>query len=190
MTQRLLVVEDDPAVRRSLARLVKDRRTREAGRRARESEAEAYRLDALVGRHPLMIEVYKRVGQLAASRVNARIRGETGSGKGMVARAIHYNSPDASHPFTGEQRSSRSAQKSAAYPLNKNERARPEFLLAIMSGYLLPLPPCRPRTVRDPSFLRSDVGRYKETLHAPFRGYPPGGSSCTSRLAMARPVFR
>jgi two-component system, NtrC family, response regulator AtoC len=86
-------------LRGTLARLVEDRRTREAGRRARESEADAYRLDALVGRHPRMIEVYKRVGQLAASRVNALIRGETGSGKGMVARAIHYNSPDASHPF-------------------------------------------------------------------------------------------
>ncbi|MFN2317906.1 MAG: sigma-54-dependent transcriptional regulator [Gemmatimonadales bacterium] len=86
-------------LRGTLARLVEDRRTREEGRRARESEAHAYRLEALVGRHPLMIDVYKRVGQLAASRVNALIRGETGTGKGMVARAIHYNSPDASHPF-------------------------------------------------------------------------------------------
>jgi DNA-binding NtrC family response regulator len=86
-------------VRRTLARLVEDRRAREAGRREREAEADAYRLDALVGRHPLMIEVYKRVGQLAASRVNALIRGETGTGKGVVARAIHYNSPDASDPF-------------------------------------------------------------------------------------------
>ena len=86
-------------VRRTLAHLAEDRRTREEGRRAWESEAHAYRLDALVGHHPSMIEVYKRVGQLAASRVNALIRGETGSGKSMVARAIHYNSPDASHPF-------------------------------------------------------------------------------------------
>jgi two-component system, NtrC family, response regulator AtoC len=86
-------------LRGTLARLVEDRRTRDEGRRSRESEADAYRLDALVGRHPSMIDVYKRVGQLAASRVNALIRGETGTGKGMVARAIHYNSPDASHPF-------------------------------------------------------------------------------------------
>jgi DNA-binding NtrC family response regulator len=82
-----------------LTRLAEDRRTREQGRRARESEADAYRLDALVGRHPRMIDVYKRVGQLAASRVNALIRGETGSGKGIVARAIHYNSPDSVQPF-------------------------------------------------------------------------------------------
>jgi len=82
-----------------LTRLAEDRRTREEGRRARESEADAYRLDTLVGRHPRMIDVYKRVGQLAASRVNALIRGETGSGKGIVARAIHYNSPDSAQPF-------------------------------------------------------------------------------------------
>jgi DNA-binding NtrC family response regulator len=86
-------------LRGTLARLVEDRRTRGEGRRALGSEADAYRLDALVGRHPCMIEVYKRVGQLAASRVNALIRGETGTGKGLVARAIHYNSPDATHPF-------------------------------------------------------------------------------------------
>jgi two-component system, NtrC family, response regulator AtoC len=86
-------------LRGTLARLAEDRRTREQGRRVRESELHTYRLDALVGHHPRMIDVYKRVGQLAASRVNALIRGETGTGKGMVARAIHYNSPDAAHPF-------------------------------------------------------------------------------------------
>jgi DNA-binding NtrC family response regulator len=87
-------------LRATLGRLAEDRKTREEGRRGgREPEADAYRLDALVGRHACMIEVYKRVGQLAASRVNALIRGETGSGKGLVARAIHYNSPDASQPF-------------------------------------------------------------------------------------------
>ena len=86
-------------LRGTLARLAEDRRTREQGQRVRESELHTYRLDALVGHHPRMIDVYKRVGQLAASRVNALIRGETGTGKGMVARAIHYNSPDAAHPF-------------------------------------------------------------------------------------------
>jgi two-component system, NtrC family, response regulator AtoC len=86
-------------LRRTLARLAEDRSLREEGRRDRAAVAAAYRLDALVGRHPRMIDVYKRVGQLAASRVNALIRGETGSGKGMVARAIHFNSPDAGQPF-------------------------------------------------------------------------------------------
>jgi DNA-binding NtrC family response regulator len=46
-----------------------------------------------------MIEVYKRIGQLAGRRVNALIRGETGTGKGLVARAIHASSADADEPF-------------------------------------------------------------------------------------------
>jgi DNA-binding NtrC family response regulator len=86
-------------VRSVLTRVFEDRRTREVADRAREAEAEAHRLSAMVGRDPAMIEVYKRVGQLAASRVNALIRGETGTGKGVVARTIHYNSADAAQPF-------------------------------------------------------------------------------------------
>jgi DNA-binding NtrC family response regulator len=86
-------------VRAVIARVFEDRRTREAAERAQEAAADAHRLSALVGRDPAMIEVYKRVGQLAASRVNALIRGETGTGKGIVARTIHYNSAEAAQPF-------------------------------------------------------------------------------------------
>jgi two-component system response regulator AtoC len=86
-------------LRKVLTRLLDDRRSREQARRAVESEAQAYRLDSLVGRDPRMIEVYKKVGQLAASSVTVLIRGETGTGKGMTARAIHYNSESAGEPF-------------------------------------------------------------------------------------------
>jgi transcriptional regulator with PAS, ATPase and Fis domain len=46
-----------------------------------------------------MIEIYKLVGQLAANRASVLIRGETGTGKELIARAIHFNSPDAAEPF-------------------------------------------------------------------------------------------
>jgi DNA-binding NtrC family response regulator len=82
-----------------LDRALADRRAREHAMRAAEDQADAYRLDALVGHDSRMIEVYKLVGQLAASRVTVLIRGETGTGKEVVARAIHYNSPDAGQPF-------------------------------------------------------------------------------------------
>jgi DNA-binding NtrC family response regulator len=82
-----------------LHRAEADRRVREQAERAAEEEAEAYRLDTLVGHDPRMIEVYKLVGQLAASRVTVLIRGETGTGKELVARAIHHNSSDHSQPF-------------------------------------------------------------------------------------------
>jgi DNA-binding NtrC family response regulator len=76
-----------------------DRRTRERAARAAEEEASGYKLDELVGHDPRMIEIYKLVGQLAANRANVLIRGETGTGKEVVARAIHFNSPDATEPF-------------------------------------------------------------------------------------------
>jgi DNA-binding NtrC family response regulator len=88
-------------LRTVLTRAFADRRSRgeTPPRHPSVAEAESYRLDALIGRDPRMIDVYKRVGQLAAGRVNALIRGETGTGKELVARAIHYNSPYAAEPF-------------------------------------------------------------------------------------------
>ena len=46
-----------------------------------------------------VIAIYKLVGQLAANRATVLIRGETGTGKEVIARAIHFNSQDAAEPF-------------------------------------------------------------------------------------------
>ena len=83
----------------ALERVFRDRDARELDRQRSERAAEEYQLNALVGSSPAMIEVYKRIGQLAAGRVNALIRGETGTGKGVFARAVHYNSAWTSEPF-------------------------------------------------------------------------------------------
>jgi DNA-binding NtrC family response regulator len=40
---------------------------------------------------PTVVQAMKGVGQLAARRVNVLIRWETGSGKGVVARALLYH---------------------------------------------------------------------------------------------------
>jgi DNA-binding NtrC family response regulator len=82
-----------------LRRALRDRRTRERSRQVAEDEARPYQLDELVGRDPKMIQIFKLVGQLASSRVSVLLRGESGTGKEIVARAIHFNSPDASEPF-------------------------------------------------------------------------------------------
>ena len=55
--------------------------------------------DTVVGRDPRMIDIYKMIGVLAKNRATVMIRGETGTGKEMVARAIHDNSAHASDPF-------------------------------------------------------------------------------------------
>jgi DNA-binding NtrC family response regulator len=79
-----------------LERVLSDRRARLRRRRDREEKP---RLESLVGSHPTMIEVYKRIGQAAAVQANVLIRGESGTGKELIARAIHANASNAAQPF-------------------------------------------------------------------------------------------
>jgi DNA-binding NtrC family response regulator len=53
----------------------------------------------LVGRDPAMIELFKTIGVLSQNRTTVLIRGETGTGKERVARAIHESSPARDEPF-------------------------------------------------------------------------------------------
>jgi Nif-specific regulatory protein len=53
----------------------------------------------LVGESPALQEVKRKIQLAAASDVTVLIRGETGVGKELVARAIHYCSPRAGKPF-------------------------------------------------------------------------------------------
>ncbi|MBM7118875.1 sigma-54-dependent transcriptional regulator [Archangium primigenium] len=54
---------------------------------------------AMVGRSPALLEVYKQVARAAATAVPVLITGETGTGKEMVARALHRRSPRSQGPF-------------------------------------------------------------------------------------------
>jgi DNA-binding NtrC family response regulator len=60
---------------------------------------EPFALEQIAGRDPRMIEIYKTIGQVARSRAPVLIRGETGTGKELIARAIHFNSADLDEPF-------------------------------------------------------------------------------------------
>ena len=53
----------------------------------------------LKGNSPPMQEVYKLIGKVSASDITVMVTGESGSGKELVAQAIHYNSNRASRPF-------------------------------------------------------------------------------------------
>ncbi|MCD4689835.1 sigma-54 dependent transcriptional regulator [bacterium] len=54
---------------------------------------------AIVGRTPEMIEIHKLIGQVATTGVPVLIQGERGTGKELVARALHYNSDRREGPF-------------------------------------------------------------------------------------------
>ena len=53
----------------------------------------------LIGRAPAMQEVFRAIGRLSRSSMTVLITGETGTGKELVARALHQNSPRAGRRF-------------------------------------------------------------------------------------------
>ena len=56
-------------------------------------------LQDIVGKSPVMLEVYKLVARVAGSTATVLVEGESGSGKELVARSIHTHSPRANAPF-------------------------------------------------------------------------------------------
>jgi DNA-binding NtrC family response regulator len=55
--------------------------------------------DSLVGRDPRMIEIYKTIGAVADTRTPVLIRGETGTGKELIARMLHRSTGRPDAPF-------------------------------------------------------------------------------------------
>jgi len=53
----------------------------------------AHDFEGIVGRHPRMLALLETVAQVAASDAGVLIRGETGTGKELIAHAVHRNSP-------------------------------------------------------------------------------------------------
>ena len=53
----------------------------------------------ILGQAPAMQEVFRAIGRLSQSNATVMITGESGSGKELVARAVHRHSPRADKPF-------------------------------------------------------------------------------------------
>jgi DNA-binding NtrC family response regulator len=81
------------------------RRTLEARRLVQENQQyrqelrDRYRVENLVGQSRQMVEIYKLVARVANRETTVLIQGETGTGKELVARAIHYASPRSDRSF-------------------------------------------------------------------------------------------
>jgi DNA-binding NtrC family response regulator len=72
---------------------------REENRRLKEELGGRYQLDNIVGRSQAMHEVFAMVLRAAPTRATVLLAGESGVGKDMIARAIHYHSPRKDKPF-------------------------------------------------------------------------------------------
>jgi DNA-binding NtrC family response regulator len=60
---------------------------------------ERYRFENIVGNSEAIEKVYRLIEKVSAISSNVLIFGETGTGKELVARAIHYNSERSDRPF-------------------------------------------------------------------------------------------
>jgi len=65
----------------------------------RRALSEKYRVANIIGNSSRMQEVFEMIHRVADSNATVLLRGESGTGKTMVAQAVHYNSKRAKRPF-------------------------------------------------------------------------------------------
>lgn len=53
----------------------------------------------LVGKTPVMREIFKNIGRISMNNVNVLITGDTGTGKELIARLIHFSGITREHPL-------------------------------------------------------------------------------------------
>ena len=83
----------------TMKRAVEHRRLINENRTVQRAFSERPRVASLIGQSKKMVEVFKLVGKVSHSRTAVLIQGESGTGKELIARAIHDNSPRATHRF-------------------------------------------------------------------------------------------
>jgi two-component system NtrC family response regulator len=82
-----------------IARVAEQARLRSAVRELQASLAERHRLSGVIGESGRMQEVLALVQRVAPSDATVLIRGDSGTGKELIARAIHFNSRRAAGPL-------------------------------------------------------------------------------------------
>jgi len=109
---------DDADLLASVQSAIKLRRSRDAARQERETHADAPAteaspstgtasepapagtgFDGMIGESPAMQQVYRTIEKVADTGANVLILGENGTGKELVARAVHRRSQRSDQPF-------------------------------------------------------------------------------------------
>ena len=80
-------------------RMISKRRLERENLELKRALKQRYSYPNIVGKSERMLKILDLVGQVAASRATILITGETGTGKELIANAIHAHSARAAHPF-------------------------------------------------------------------------------------------
>src|SRR6266540_527343 len=83
----------------SVQKALAERALRSEVARLRDEVQKSYRFANIVGRSAPMQEVFGLIRRLSGSSASVLITGSSGTGKELVAKAIHFNSPRRDHPF-------------------------------------------------------------------------------------------
>ncbi|MBS3917335.1 MAG: sigma-54-dependent Fis family transcriptional regulator [Deltaproteobacteria bacterium] len=65
----------------------------------RREVTEKYSFPNIIGNHPKMVEVFETIGKVSKTDATILIQGESGTGKDLIAKAIHYNSSRREKPL-------------------------------------------------------------------------------------------
>jgi DNA-binding NtrC family response regulator len=75
------------------------RSLRDENRRLKEELGRKYQWDNIVGRSTAMQQIFATIMRVAPTRATVLLAGESGVGKDLIARAIHFHSPRRDRPF-------------------------------------------------------------------------------------------
>ena len=75
------------------------RALRDENRQLREELGHRYEFDNIIGRSQPMQEIFATIERVAPTRATVLLDGESGVGKDLIARAIHYHSPRRDRPL-------------------------------------------------------------------------------------------
>jgi len=75
------------------------RALRDENRQLKEELGRRYEFDNIIGRSPAMQEIFSTIERVGPTRATVLLTGESGVGKDLIARAIHFHSPRKDRPL-------------------------------------------------------------------------------------------
>src|SRR6266478_6644178 len=75
------------------------RALRDENRQLKEELGRRYEFDNIIGRSPSMQEIFAAIERVGPTRATVLLTGESGVGKDLIARAIHFHSPRKDRPL-------------------------------------------------------------------------------------------
>ncbi|HEY4187290.1 MAG TPA: sigma-54 dependent transcriptional regulator [Polyangia bacterium] len=83
----------------SVDKALSERALRSEVARLRDEVGRSYGFDNIIGRSPSMQEIFGMVRRLAGSTTSVLVTGDSGTGKELIARSLHFTSPRRHRPF-------------------------------------------------------------------------------------------